>query len=108
MEDSIGRGPVPDNVQYIVSTWIERVTYVRTHCTLLTVCIHNVHDTHVCTYVCTYKKGTHTPLHILQCVITNYVCTVLPIVNFMTSGGQTESCQMTVRVLINDRTGVNC
>ena len=55
MEDSIGRGPVPDNVQFIVSTWIERVTYVRTHCTLLTVCIHN-DMIHMCVpmYVHTY------------------------------------------------------
>ena len=36
-----------------------------------------------------------------------YVHTVLPIVNFMTSGGQTESCQMTVRVLTVDRTSVD-
>ena len=74
MEDSIGSGPVPDNVQYIVSTWIERVTYVRAHCTLLTVRIHNVHDTYcVPTYVRTYKRAIHTPLHILQCVNTIYV-----------------------------------
>ena len=40
-------------------------------------------------------------------IYNNMPSTVLPIVNFMTSGGQTESCQMTVRVLTGDHTGVD-
>ena len=53
--------------------------------------------TYVCMHVC------------MQCNVCMYmyVCmhvhTVLPIVNFMTSGGR----PMTVRVLIDDRTGVD-
>ena len=35
------------------------------------------------------------------------ICTVLPIVNLMMSGSQTESCQMTKRMSIVDHTGID-
>ena len=44
----------------------------------------------------------------MHCTCKTCKVKVRQMVNFMTSGGQTESCQMTVRVLIDDRTDVNC
>ena len=51
--------------------------------------------------------GLGSPLHCILTFLYQLRIPVLPIVNFMTSGGQTESCQMTIRVLTVDRTGVD-
>ena len=51
-----------------------------------------------------FLKGVLARKAIFTCMKLSSICrnTVLPIEKFMTSGGQTESCQMTVRVSIGD------
>ena len=60
-----------------------------------------------CTHLYTTVVSDCTHLYTVVTALVRRHNTVLPIVNFMTSGGQTESCQMNVRVLTVDRTGVD-